>query len=223
MSILRNLFKIGKGKASDVGEAIVDKNAITLMEQEIRDAKQHIAQSKSALTDVMADKGLAERALAKLQEDAATWLEHARAAKGKGDMDLAEECAGRVADLRNQVATKEAEVQALTESTRHLEESIREASANVKAVEQRLSSIKATDKVQKAQSAFSKHMDGTNGSVTSALDSLDRIEASQARKGAKIAASREISKDPDTALQERLAAQGIGKQTTSASSILDEL
>ena len=42
MGVLKDLFAAVKGGANEVGEAIIDANAIRILEQEIRDAENAI-------------------------------------------------------------------------------------------------------------------------------------------------------------------------------------
>ena len=63
MSIFRKLITAVRGGATEVGEAIIDTQAFRILEQEIRDAKRALTQSKQSLTNVVAQKIAIERTL----------------------------------------------------------------------------------------------------------------------------------------------------------------
>ena len=223
MGILSKLMTAVRGHATEAGQAIVDKNAVTILRQEIVDSKNNVRQSEEALTRIMADKTIAQDKLVALQKDEATWLSHAKQAKEKGDMDLARQCAEKVADFRNQIAQQTEIVSGFAESVDTLNATIRETRAQIKSVEQKINSIEATEKVQRAQESLSKHMNAGKGQVSSALDSIERIEERQKHKAAQIKASKELSTDPDAALKKRLEASGIGSSNAQADDILNDL
>jgi len=56
MNIFKKLITAVRGGASEVGEAIVDTQAIRILEQELRDSKSALDQAKINLTAIMAEK-----------------------------------------------------------------------------------------------------------------------------------------------------------------------
>ena len=56
MSIFKKLFTAVRGGATEVGEAIVDSQAIRILEQELRDSKTALNDAKTNLTAIMAEK-----------------------------------------------------------------------------------------------------------------------------------------------------------------------
>jgi phage shock protein A len=223
MGIFSKLMTAVRGHATEAGQSLVDANAVTILRQEIIDSKSNVRKSEEALTKIMADKTIAEDKLSSLNKDADNWLSHAKQAKAKEDMDLARQCAEKVADFRNQAAQHEEIVAGFAESVSTLNQAIRETRGQIKSIEQKINSIEATAKVQKAQESLSKHMNSGKGQVSSALDSIDRIEERQKHKSAQLKASKELSTDPDDALKKRLADSGIGSTSAAADDILNDL
>lgn len=223
MSIFNKLITAVRGHATEAGQSLVDANAVTILKQEIVDSKNNVRKSEEALTKIMADKTIAQDKLTSLQKDEATWLAHAKKAKEKDDLDLARQCAEKVADFRNQAAQQTTIVEGFAESVTTLNAAIRETRGQIKSIEQKINSIEATAKVQKAQEGLSAHMDGGRGKVSSAMDSIERIEERQKHKSAQIKASKELSTDPDDALKKRLEASGIGSNAAAADDILNGL
>lgn len=221
--LLSRLFSIGKGKVNEAGEAIVDKNAITIFEQQLREAEADLAKAKDSLTSVMADKTIATNKLNDIKSREQTMLGHAKAAKEKGEEALMHECVQAVADAREEMATQQALVDQLTESASAIEAQVRQTEGNIRELKRRTNAIKANDRLLKAEKSLSKHSTGANGSVSSALDSLARIDEKQAHARAKIDAQREMSQTPEEALNAKLAASGIGSTRHSTADILSEL
>ncbi|VAW65338.1 PspA/IM30 family protein, partial [hydrothermal vent metagenome] len=56
MSIFKKLFTAVRGGATEVGEAIIDTQAIRILEQELRDSKTALNEAKTNLTAIMAEK-----------------------------------------------------------------------------------------------------------------------------------------------------------------------
>ena len=69
MSILKKLFTAVRGASTEAGEAIIDHQAIRILEQEMRDAKKHLDVAKTNLTKVMAEKMGIERKVTQLKKD----------------------------------------------------------------------------------------------------------------------------------------------------------
>jgi phage shock protein A len=223
MSLIKKFFTLGKATVTDAGEAVIDANAIKILRQEIRDAETSIRDSENSLTKIMADKKIAEGELNGIQVEFDKWMANARQSLEKGDEALAGECASKAAESQDLLAAKKAEVEAHANNVTMLENSLRESRAQVKALNSRIKQIEATEKVQKAQSQLSKHSDGAKGKVSTALDSLDRIEAKQKHRQAQLEATKELNTDPDAALKKKLDAAGIGTQSAKANDLLAQL
>ena len=58
MSIWGKLMTAVRGGATEIGEAIVDNQALRILDQEIRDAGEELNRSKTALANIMAKEKL---------------------------------------------------------------------------------------------------------------------------------------------------------------------
>ena len=54
MAIIEKLLTLIRGSATEAGQAIVDKNSLTILDQEIRDAGIELDRSREALTRLTA-------------------------------------------------------------------------------------------------------------------------------------------------------------------------
>ena len=61
MGLLKKIFTAIRGGATEAGEAFVDANSIRILEQEIKDADNHITKAKQDLTTVIAKEMAASR------------------------------------------------------------------------------------------------------------------------------------------------------------------
>jgi len=64
MGIFSKLVTALRGGATEVGESIVDSQAMRILDQEIRDADVELIRSKDALVDLMAKKKVIEQKVA---------------------------------------------------------------------------------------------------------------------------------------------------------------
>ena len=58
MSLLQKILTLFRGTAHEAGQAVVDANALKILDQEIRDAGNELVRSKEELTKVMAQRQL---------------------------------------------------------------------------------------------------------------------------------------------------------------------
>ena len=102
MGVLRDMFTALKGGANEVGEAIVDANAIRILEQEIRDAETAIASAKQSLTRMKSSEIKLKREVATIDADVADYEQKAVKALNAGEEALATEVAERIAELESE-------------------------------------------------------------------------------------------------------------------------
>lgn len=217
MSVWKKLVTAVKGGANEAAEAVVDSQALRILDQEIREAKEELRRSDQALTSIMAKRKLAEQKVASLGQSVAEYEKHAIAANSKGEQALALECAQRVAELREQQNAEQAYVDQFNTSEQSLRKNIGDAKANLRRMEQQVDMVKATESVQKAQASVSSRHVGANSKMKTAAESLERIQAKQNQKQAEFEAASELADaESGDSLQAKLNAAGIGDSTSSA-------
>src|SRR6185312_17108050 len=108
MAIIEKLITLVRGTATDAGQAIVDRNAITILEQEIRDSRSALDQSKVDLTRLMAERKLASDKLAAKKAKVTELSASIQKLVDKcSEQQLALEVAGKVAGLENEIKADE--------------------------------------------------------------------------------------------------------------------
>jgi phage shock protein A len=219
--ILGKLFTLGRGAANNLGEMVVDANAITILEQEMRDADAALAKAREALVTQKADrKVLMDKMSAKTQQHDKynTFVPQLLA---KNDEALAQETAGKIAALENELAQDQKTLDGMNANIDRLDASIRQGEQGIAGIKRQIDSVKATAQVQRAQEAVSASSTGSNSKIATAMDSLERIKARQAQKDAQLAAAAEVeAARGDGGLDQRLRDAGALPGATAAADVL---
>lgn len=203
MSILKKLSTAIRGHATELGEEVVDANALTILDQEIRDARKELDASKTALADIMGKRKVQEDKLSKLRGDARKYEKSALDLEESDPLFL--EVCERIEAIENEISPIQSIVEQYKASEEQLKRAIRQAEGNIKSLQSQVDTVKATEQVQKAQMAVSSKFTGNNASLSAARNSLDRIRERQAARAANIEAAQEVSSVTDDDLDARLA------------------
>jgi phage shock protein A len=223
MGILSKLVTAVRGGATEAGEAIVDSQALRILDQEIRDADRELLQSKNALVDLMAKKKVIAQKAAALDRQRAEYEGYALQALNKGDEALAIDIANKVAEVEAEFVTEEDLAKQYAEAETQSKRAIQVAEGNLRRLKQQVDTVKVTDRVQRAQATIAQRHSGAESSMNTALGSLERIKQRQLEQGARFEAAKELEEGPSADLNARLQAAGITPGATSGSSVLARL
>lgn len=224
MSVWSKLLTALRGGAHEAGEALVDSQALRILDQEIRDADDDLRKSREALAGIMAKEKLAQARLADTRSQIANNEGYATRALDQGDETLALEVAGRIATLETQLGEEQQLADQLGNSASQLRDAINQAESHIRRLKQQADTVKATESVQRAQTAVAERYQGTDSRLQTALDSLERIKQQQAERSARLEAASEIARDSNgDSLNQRLRQAGILTETQSADSVLARL
>ncbi|MFT6030128.1 MAG: phage shock protein A [Oleiphilaceae bacterium] len=217
MSVWKKLVTAIKGGANEAAESVADSQALRILDQEIREAKEELRRSDESLTKIMAKRKLAEQKTASLTTSVSEFESHARAASEKGDSQLALDCAQKVVELRSQLDAEQQFVEQFNQSEKTLRQNISQAKSNLRRTEQQVDMVKATESVQKAQTAVSSRHMGANSKMKTAAESLTRIQDRQKEKQAELEAASELAAaETGDDLQARLKGAGITGSNATA-------
>ncbi len=217
MSVWKRLMSAVKGGVNDAAEAVADSQALRILDQEIREAKEELRRSDQSLTQIMAKRKLAEQKAGSLQTSINEYESHAIQANEKGDQQLALDCAHKVVELRSEMETEQQYVDQFTQSEKTLRQNISQAKNNLRRMEQQVDMVKATESVQKAQTAVSSRHLGANSKMKTAAESLNRIQDRQKERQAELEAASELAADESgSELEKRLQEAGISGSNKSA-------
>ncbi|MEG5914737.1 PspA/IM30 family protein [Enterobacter bugandensis] len=226
MGILKNLFTLGKSLLNQADEAIEEAQGVGMLEQHIRDAKAELDKAGKSRVDLLARVKLSNDKLSELRERK-QYLE-SRAIEGMSkniDAALLNEVAEEIARLENTI-TREAQVlDSLETSRNNIEKAVAITSQRINQFEQQLEVVKATEAMQRAQQAVTTSTVGATSNVTTAAESLKRLQTRQAERQAKLDAVAQLEKVADgRELEEKLAQAGVGTTgTSSAQAVLERL
>ena len=224
MGVLRDMITALRGGASEVGEAIVDANAIRILEQEIRDAESAIVKAKQSLTRLKSTEIQLKRELASLDTDIADYEKKAVAALGAGEESLATEVAGRIAELEQERGEKAREQAALDAEVHKIHGMIKARERTIQKNKRELDKVRTVQELQKATSSVSRNFAATGSSSHRVSQALERVKAKQQGWQDRMEAGewmeeREAGDDLDA----KLRAKGIGEAGAGAGDVLARL
>lgn len=221
MSILAKIFTLFRGTANEAGQAVVDRNAIRILDQELRDSTSELAKSKQELTKVMAQRQLSANRGSALLDKRREYEGYVQGALAKGDEGLAREVATKLSDVERDLQAEAGNVQGLDASIASLKNAIRSTETQLTRLKQQIDTVKATEAVQRAQSAVSARHSGANSKIGTALDSLERIKQRQEEQGARFEAAHQLEQETgDGDLKSRLAQAGLVHDPSDVDGIL---
>lgn len=221
MNIWAKMITALRGGVNEAGEAVVDSQALRILDQEMRDAGEELKRSKDSLAEIMARQKLAEEKCKQLQKSIEEHEGYALKALEKGDEKLAHEVAEHIAGFENNLTMEQESAQNFAQSVEQLRAAINQAEKNIKRLKQQVDTVKATENVQKAQVAVAERHSGSDSKMRTAMESLERIKERQALKDAQIKAAGELAKTTgDESLKSKLEAAGITTSGSSADDIL---
>lgn len=222
--ILGKIWTAIRGSANEAGQAVVDSQAIRILDQELRDADAALLKSRDELTKIMAKRKLGADALAAKQEKIKEYEGYVQQALGQSNEPLALEIAGKIAELEAEIAEQQGLVESYDKSINTIRKSIADGEKQVARLKAQVDQVKATAAVQKAQASIAARHSGANRSVTSAIDSLERIKQRQAELAARMEAAEELAAEGgDGELQAKLKAAGIVPEASNANAVLERL
>ncbi len=224
MNLWLKLITALRGGANEAGEAIVDAQALRILDQEVRDAEEELKNSRDSLAEMMARQKVAEQKCTELNSKIAEFEGYAIKALEKNDESLAKDLAEKIADLENQLNTEQSAHDEFKSSTENLRDAIKQADSDIKRLKHQVDTVRATGNVQRAQDAVAQRHSGSQSRLTTAMDSLERIKEKQALKSAQFNAAQELAMDvSDNTLQSRLEAAGITSGNLNSDAVLARL
>jgi len=224
MSIWNKLFTLGRAGAHEATAAVVDANALRILDQEIRDADTAQGKARDDMATLVARRRILEKEVAGFRDQVTKYEASARAAVQKGDMDLARQVAQRIADLEQDIALKEPQIGDMRAAEDQLHTAITVTDRRIETLRREVEVVKVNESVQKAQAAVSARGAGAGASLGSAADSLARIKERQMIRGERIKAAGELEDRRTGAdLDEKLRLAGILPGQSSADDILARL
>jgi phage shock protein A len=224
MSIWKQLITMVRGSAHEAGQAVVDAKALTILDQQIRDAGAAQAKARDDLAGLSAKRRMLEKDQEALRAQYSKYEASARAAMARGDMVLAREVAARLSTLESAISTKEPQITEMRQAEERIRTVISNSDSKIEALRREVEVVRANESVQKAQASVAASYGGAVSSLGSAADSLKRIKERQAMQDEKFRAAEELENLRTGAdLDEKLKQAGLLPGASSADDILARL
>ena len=224
MGVLRDMMTALRGGASEVGEAIVDANAIRILEQEIRDAESAIGSAKQSLTRMKSAEIKLKREIATLDADAADYEQKAVAALNAGEEALATEVAERIAELESERGEKSSEQAALDVEVRKIHAMIKARERTIQKNKRELDKVRTVQELQRATESVSRNFAATGSSEHRVSKALERVKAKQEGWKDRMEAGEWLEgQEAGSDIDAKLRAKGIGASGGGASDVLARL
>ncbi|CAN5788334.1 PspA/IM30 family protein [soil metagenome] len=222
MAIWSKLFTLGRAAGNEAASAVVDANALRILDQEIRDADKAQGKARDDLAGLVARRRILEAEVLSFQAQIAKYEGSARVAVDKGNMDLARQVAQRIADLEQDISMKAPQVADMRQAEEQIHTAIAATDRKIEQLRREVDVVKVNESVQKAQATVAAS--GAGNSLGSAADSLARIRERQMIRGEKLRAAGELEDRRTGAdLDEKLRLAGILPGQSSADDVLARL
>jgi phage shock protein A len=224
MNFVKKIFTAFRGAATEAGEAIVDTQAIRILEQEVRDAKKHLGEARENLAKVIAEQVGVEREIKRLTTTIEEYEDYVLRALDKGDEKLAEKIAETIADSENELNAQQDMLEGYNTSISTLKQHIRDAERTIKSIEREINVVKTTESVQKANSAAASQFSSSTSALSTASESLKRIKQKQQQKADELKAAAQLQQqESGEDLSEELRKAGIVQDEISGQKVLERL
>jgi phage shock protein A len=219
MSVLKDLMQAIKGGANELGEAVVDANAVRILEQEIRDAETAIGSAKQSLTRMKSSEIRLKRDLSTLSADVADYEQKAIAALNAGEEALAAEVADRIAEVEGEREDKAGEQAALNAEVNKIHAMIKARERTIQKNKRELDKVRTVRELQRATESISRNFAATGSKGHRVSQALDRVKAKQQNWQDRMEAGDwlEAQENVDD-IDAKLKAKGIGGSGTAAGS-----
>lgn len=204
--MLNKLFALVRGGLNNAAEEVADRNAVTIMEQELRDSKSSLAKAQTELTKIIGQKKMSEQRYSEAEQQylkyqqAGKQAEEARKqaaeagnqAEEARNTELVGKLQSRLQTLDTEGTSLREEIEQYTALEARLKSAVTKTRDRINTIEREMRSVKATEAVQKAQESVMSNASGAFTGTNSAMASLDRIKARQAGKQAQLDAADEL-------------------------------
>ena len=220
--MLKQFFALVRGRSYEAAETVVDRNALVILRQQIRDCADAIAAARRAVAIAIAQNEQEVAQFKKLVVRIDDLEKRTIAAIEQGQNELAREAAETIAML-------EAERDASSEAQKSFSTEIERLKRIIRVSEMRLRELQRDQRIVAAVDSTQRLRESAPGSSLSALrdaeETLLRLRTRQKQIDATAAAMAEMEQSGDpAAVSEKLAAAGCGAPLrSSADAVLERL
>jgi phage shock protein A len=224
--MLKKLWTILMGLFRKSGEAVIDKNFQTLIDQQIHNANDAIANSKTELVNIKAKMKIEQRKDDELTTKIQEYSSNIEQLLAKTGDQRAQETAMKVAQKIAELETNQADIKAVINrydtTITKIGADIAKSETAIKDLERRRDTASANESLIKTTSQISSINSGRDSEVNQALDSLARKEKQQAEQLARFDAAEEYAEETSgDSLDRELQALNVKAGGSTAESVLE--
>ena len=220
--MFKQIATLFRGRSYEAAEAVVDRNAMAILRQQLRDCAQAVTSARRAVAVAIAQNEQEIAQHRKLLARMDDLEKRTVSALEQGKDDLAREAAETIALLDAERTTSEEAQHTFKTEIERLKKVVRESEARLRDLQRGERLAAATDKTQRLREAAPN---SGLAALKDAEDTLTRLRTRQKQIDATTAAMDEmaLTQDPSK-LSERLAEAGCGAPLkTSADDVLARL
>ncbi len=224
MQFLRDIVTAVRGGINEAGEAVVDSQALRILEQEIRDAEAAIQKAKVSLSNLKAKEIGLKKQVNELSVDIEDYTKKAKAALEKENRDLARKIAEKIGELRQTKEETETQQLELKDQVDKIHEVIRQREKQKDKNRLELQKAKTYEDLQKTQKAVAAAMPTNDSSQKRVQRALDRVKQKQEDADNQMSADQWLADlESGSDLDAEISAAGLDPKKSSADDILAEL
>jgi phage shock protein A len=214
-----------RGKQSEAREAFIDANALTLIDQYLRDAGQDLQKARRALAIAKAQEVAEETRITDITRRITDLEERALAALNGGREDLASDAAQAIADLEIDRTASESALGQFCSATAKLKRRVDDAERRITELDRGRRTARISEAVRQLRAPVALLPNAPSGALADAEATLKRLKERQAQDEAIANAAEEDCAARDvSAIADKLEAAGFGTATRpNARSVLERL
>ncbi len=217
LTTMKTLFL---GASARAEEQVRDHFSIELIDQKLREAQAQLKAAKVGLASLIQRERSEARQIDAIEKRVAEMMERAQAALDAGRMDMAEQAAGAIAEMENNLVMRRETVQRLELRIAQLRTSIEAANRRIIDLKQGAVAAAAVKREQGIQRRLGRHLGGST-----AMDEAEELIGRVLGKDDPFEQSQilaEIDRGLDhTGLDNRMSDAGFGPKTrVTASDVL---
>lgn len=223
-NIFRDIVTAVRGGVSEAGEAIVDSQAIRILEQEVRDAEDGIASAKQNLAKLKAQEIKLSRQISDLDADIGDYTNKARSALEKDNEALARKIAEKIAELQSSKSDISGHQSELESQVSKIYGVIQQREKLIEKNKIELQKARTIEDLQKTKKAVAAAMPTNNSGAKRVQRAMERVKKKQEDFDNQEDADQwmlDMEKGAD--LDAEINAAGLGDKSTSADDILASL
>lgn len=199
-----------RGQARRGGEAVLDANALALLDQQLFETEQGLIAARRDLSSLMAERKLQDRRRGELAERMQQYEGYVSAALEKQDEALAMETAEKVAELEERHTQLSARIEELDGREQEFRRFIADAADNLRELRQQQAVARVSERITHTSRRLGDTGNGLSRRLEESRETLDRIQARQERARLEWEAGRELAGETGNgSLEQRLERAGI--------------